>query len=275
MAGLSLGLSLSYNSLVWTPSGNYVTYNAGDGYPTPGFRLGFPVVYGQHYNSQTGTYGFLILMPSGSRVELRRIGSTNNYESADSSYWHLVDNGTRTPLVRSTDGTQRSYPSTDNGFHCMQVKDRNGNFIFITNSSAGRPLTISDTLGRVFNLNYDSNNNLTAISPTRRTGQHTWLTFGYTNLTLQSNFAGLSLIGTQNYTTLPVLMQVGLPDGTYFKFSYNTCGQVYKIKNYAADSNFKCGSDAHNFSRRIVGKLLDGAGRVRAIAAEHPGSIGG
>jgi hypothetical protein len=70
-------------------------------------------------------------------------------------------------------------------------------------------------------------------------------------------------------------MQVGLPDGTYFKFSYNTCGQVYKIKNYAADSNFKCGSDAHNFSRRIVGKLLDGAGRVRAIAAEHPGSIGG
>jgi YD repeat-containing protein len=246
-AGLNLGLSLSYNSLVWTRSGNYITYDADNGYPTPGFRLGFPVIYGQHYNSHTGTYGYLMLMPSGGRVELRRIGSTNAYETADSSYLHLVDNGNGTLLVRSTDGTQLSYSSTTNGFRCTQVKDRNGNYITITNSSAGRLLTVTDTLGRVFNFNYDTNNNLTSISQTRGAGQYTWVTFGYTNLTLQTNFTGLTSIGTQSGTTLPVLTQVGMPDGTYSKFSYNTWGQVYKITNYAADSNPSSDSHALNY----------------------------
>jgi YD repeat-containing protein len=246
-AGLNLGLTLSYNSLVWTRSANYITFDADSGYPTPGFRLGFPVVYGQHYNSQTGTHGYLMLMPSGNRVELRRIGSTNNYESADSSYLHLVDNGNGTLLVRSTDGTQLTYVSTSNGFRCTQAKDRNGNFVSITNSSAGRLLTITDTLGRVFTCNYDSNNNLTSISQTRGSTQYTWVTFGYTNLTLQTNFTGLTILGTQNGTTLPVLSQIGLPDGTYYKFSYNTWGQIYKLRYYAADSNPRYDSHPLNY----------------------------
>ena len=62
-------------------------------FPLRAFALGFRRIYGQHYNSQTGTYGFLMLMPSGSRVELRRIGSTSAYEAADSSYLQLIDNG--------------------------------------------------------------------------------------------------------------------------------------------------------------------------------------
>lgn len=246
-AGLNLGLSLSYNSLVWTRSGSYITFDADNGFPTPGFRLGFPVVYGQHYNSQTGTYGFLVLTPSGGRVELRRVGSTNVYEAADSSYLQLTDNGNGTLLVRSTDGTQLSYSSTTNGYRCTQVKDRNGNYLTITNSSAGRMLTITDTLGRVFNFNYDNSNNLTSISQTRGSSQYTWVTFGYTNLTLQANFTGLTIIGTQSGTTLPVLKQVGLPDGTYYKFSYSSWGQVYKITNFAADSIVQYDSHPLNY----------------------------
>jgi hypothetical protein len=40
--GLDLGLTLSYNSLVWVRSGNYITYDPDDESISPGFRLGFP-----------------------------------------------------------------------------------------------------------------------------------------------------------------------------------------------------------------------------------------
>src|SRR5215216_6241585 len=43
-AGLELGLSLSYSSMVWTRSGPYMHFDEDNGFPSPGFRLGFPVV---------------------------------------------------------------------------------------------------------------------------------------------------------------------------------------------------------------------------------------
>ena len=236
-SGLDLGLTLSYNSLVWTRAGSFITYDADNGYPTPGFRLGFRVIYGLHYISQTSTYGYLMLMPSGSRVELRRVGATNVYEAADSSYLQLTDNGDNTLLVYSTDGTRLSYISTGNGYRCNQVKDRNGNYLSISHNGKGRILSVTDTLGRIFNFNYDSNNNLISLTQTRGSSQYPCVTFGYTNITLQTNFTGLTIVGTPSGTTLPVLTQVGLPDGTYYKFSYNTWGQVYKVTSYAADSN--------------------------------------
>ncbi len=235
-SGLNLGLSLSYNSLVWTRAGSYVAFDADNGFPTPGFRLGFPVIYGRHFNSQTGTYGYLVLMPSGARAEVRQIGSTNTYEAADSSYLFLVDNGT-TLLLSSTDGTQLSYTSTENGYRCTQVKDRNGNYLTVSHNVKGRLTSITDTLGRVFNFNYDSNLNLSTITQMRGGTAYEWARFGYANLTLQTNFTNLSIVGLQNGATLPVLAQVSLPGGTYYKFSYTTWGQVHKITRYAADSN--------------------------------------
>jgi len=246
-SGLNLGLSLSYNSLVWTRAGNHITYDADKGFPTPGFRLGFPTIYGQHYNSQTGKNGYLVLMPSGARVELRQVSSTNTYEAADSSYLFLVDNGS-TLLLRSTDGTQLSYALTDNGYRCTQVKDRNGNYLTVTNSQQGRILSITDTLGRVFNFNYDTNNNLVSITQTREgTTPYTWATFGYGDVELQTNFTGLTEVGLRDGASLPVLTQVGLPDGTYYKFSYNSYGQVYKITYYAADSDPDYDNHALNY----------------------------
>lgn len=246
-SGLNLGLSLTYNSLVWTKAGSYITFDADNGYPSPGFRLGFPVVYGTHYNSQTSKYGFLMIMPSGARVELRRIGSTSVYEAADSSYLQLVDNGNGTVLVRSVDGTQLSYASTSNGYRCTQIKDRNGNYLTISNHSSGRLLTVTDTLCRVFTFNYDSSNNLETITQTRGGSQYECAHFYYTNLTLQSNFTALTVVGTQSGATLPVLTKVELPDDTYFKFLYSSWGQVYKITYYAADSNTSTDSHALNY----------------------------
>lgn len=41
-AGSDLGLALSYSSLVWTRSGPYIYFDEDRGFPSPGFRLGFP-----------------------------------------------------------------------------------------------------------------------------------------------------------------------------------------------------------------------------------------
>ena len=99
-AGLDLGLALTYNSLTWTKDGTGVTFDADRGFPGPGFRLGFPVVQARFVNpqlqqaNQPVRYSYLLITPSGARVELRqKPGSPNVYESADSSYLQLTDYG--------------------------------------------------------------------------------------------------------------------------------------------------------------------------------------
>jgi hypothetical protein len=54
--GLDLGLTLSYNSLVWALSGNYIDFDVDAGSMAPGFRLGFPTVEGPYWNDQAATY---------------------------------------------------------------------------------------------------------------------------------------------------------------------------------------------------------------------------
>ncbi|HXM51494.1 MAG TPA: DUF4214 domain-containing protein [Pyrinomonadaceae bacterium] len=90
-AGLDLGLSLSYSSMVWTRSGSvpYVYFDEDDGFPSPGFRLGFPTIQEKFFDAQAGVNVYL-LETSGSRVELRQVGSTNVYEAGDSSYLQLI-----------------------------------------------------------------------------------------------------------------------------------------------------------------------------------------
>src|SRR6266436_2901576 len=124
-AGLDLGLSLSYSSMVWTRSGPYVYFDEDNGFPSPGFRLGFPTIQEKFFDAQTGVNVYL-LVAAGSRVELGQVGSSNVYEAADSSYLQLIETGNL--LVRSTDGTQLSFGWFDNEYRCIEIKDRNGNY---------------------------------------------------------------------------------------------------------------------------------------------------
>jgi hypothetical protein len=68
------------------------------GFPSPGFHLGFPVIYGPHTNAAASVDAYLMIAPSGGRTELRRVGSTNMFESADSSHVQMIDNGDGTLL---------------------------------------------------------------------------------------------------------------------------------------------------------------------------------
>jgi YD repeat-containing protein len=237
-AGLDLGLSLAYNSLVWTKSGSYISFDDDRGFPSPGFRLGFPVIQPLYYNGQAGKNAYLLITPNGDRVELRQVGTSGPlFEAVDSSYL-LLDTSTMT--LRSTDGTQLSYAWMGSDFQCAQIKDRNGNFITINYNDLGRIDTIVDTLNRTLRFNYDGNS-LNSITQTWAGAPqpHIWASFAYRNpdLTIQTNFPGLINVGPQNGSTLKVLSQVTLNDGSRFNFDYTSWGQVRKISNFGTDGH--------------------------------------
>ncbi|MGI8919658.1 MAG: hypothetical protein ACR2H6_13775, partial [Pyrinomonadaceae bacterium] len=146
-SGLDLGLSLAYNSKVWTKSGNYIDFDIDEGTPAPGFRLGFPVVHGLYYNDQASTSFYMLITPAGQRIELRRLGTTNVYQTVDATYAQLTDNGSY--LVFKSAGAQLTLVPSGGEYHCTEVKDRNGNYLTITYNGAGDILTVTDTLARV------------------------------------------------------------------------------------------------------------------------------
>ena len=218
-AGLDLGLGLSYSSLVWTRSGPYIYFDEDAGYPSPGFRLGFPTIQERYFDAQMGDNVYLLITSSGQRVELRQVGTSNVYEAGDSSYLQLTDNGTSL-LVRSTDGTQMSYAKFNTQWRCTQIKDRNGNYITANYSWQGNLSNVTDTLGRVVNFNYDANANLLSITQTWNGVTHTWVTFGWGTHNMQSGYqeSTVRVVGASNGTNTPVVTQVGLHDGSRFNF---------------------------------------------------------
>ena len=239
-AGLDLSLTLAYNSLVWTKDGSYMKFNADLGSPAPGFRLGLPTLQQRFLNSQTGIYAYLMVLPSGERIELRQV-STNIYESQDGNYSYLDVSNPSAPFVLTSDGTRYTFtPVTVNSeFRCTQIKDRNGNYISATyNTTNGHLQTITDTLGRVITFVYDASSNLQSIRQTWAGATHDWATFYYGQVYVAPAFGGgLQVNGpNNNYTT--VLTQVNLHDGTYFTFNYNSAfAQVNRINHHAADAH--------------------------------------
>ncbi len=151
------------------------------------------------------------------------MGAANIYEAADSSYLQLIDYG-GSLLVRSTDGTQMSYVKLQDEWRCTQIEDRNGNLLNVVYDWRGDIANITDTLGRVITFNYDGNANLISIAQSWA-GQpqpHPWATFGWGTVTMQPNLP--EVVGTYNGETIPVLTQVGLADGSYDTFGYNSNG---------------------------------------------------
>ncbi|HET6977827.1 MAG TPA: DUF4214 domain-containing protein [Pyrinomonadaceae bacterium] len=230
--GLDLGLALAYSSMVWTPSGPYFHFDEDNGFPSPGFRLGFPIVQRKVFNAQTAKNAYLLITPSGRRVELRQVGASGVYEAGDSSYLQLIESGANL-LVRSTDGTQLSFVELNNEFSCTQVKDRNGNYITINYNPLGRIASITDTLGRVITFNYDNNQNLLSITQAWN-GQptHQWVSFGWSTRNMQYSFPTDKVIGTSAGAVIPVITQVALNDTSSFTFEYSNPLQVSVIRNY-------------------------------------------
>ena len=240
-AGMNLGLALSYNSLVWTKNsnGNYVTFDDDHGFPSPGFRLGFPVIQPMYHNSEVGKDAFLMIGTDGSRTELRRVSTSALFEAADSSHL-LLD--TTTMTVVASDGTKLSYVWMNSEYNCTQIKDRNGNYITINYTPFGRIDTVVDTLARSIKLNYDVNGLLASITQVWNQGSanqvtHNWAVFTYADTFIQTNFTGLAVYGVANNSNVKTLARVTLADGSHSDFSYTNWGQVWKVSNSAPNND--------------------------------------
>jgi YD repeat-containing protein len=244
-AGTDLNLGLSLNSLIWTKSGTNIHFDLDKGFPSPGFRLGLPELGTAFHNTETGTGSILVTMPSGRRYEFREnpaLGS-NVYEEVGGTRMLLVIKPGLFNYLDTvwnlllTDGTVCKFKIIANNPKCIEIKDRNGNYISIAYTSFERINNITDTLGRVVTFNYDGSNRLTSITQNWGNGAHTYATFAYDNVTIQTNFLGLDLVGAANGTRVSVLSRVDMPDGKIYAFEYNTYAQVRTIRCFAPNSS--------------------------------------
>ncbi|MBK8303955.1 MAG: hypothetical protein IPK98_11350 [Chloracidobacterium sp.] len=246
-AGLDAGFGISYNSLVWIkdPNNNEIIFDPDTSNVSPGFQMGFPVIEAAYYDTTNSRYAFLMVNPDGSRTEFRQVGSSIVFEGGDSSYRELkTTTGTVTSKggvtqikVTATDGTVMLYTwdGASSRYYCREIKDRNGNYISI-DFNGSLMTDVTDTLGRVFTINYDAYNYPTSITQTWKDTNgsgsnttHTWATFSYTNATVSATFSGgLTRIGPANSTTVKVLEKITYPDSSFTKFEYNGYIQVKK-----------------------------------------------
>jgi hypothetical protein len=247
-SGLDAGIGISYNSLVWIKSGSTIYFDPDASNVSPGFRFGFPVIEPVYYDSEKGIWAYIMVTPDGSRKEFRQLGASNYFETADSSYTQLKILGTDSPnspvehitmTVTTTDGTQMSYVWDTGAYRCIQIKDRNGNYITNTYSN-GLLQTVTDTLRRVVTVHYDADNYPTTITQQWNTGTHTWATLSYTNATAHPNFisdSNLTVIGPPDGTVVKVLDKITYADSSATQFHYNDYVQVWSIDSIAPDSS--------------------------------------
>ena len=247
-AGLDLGLSLSYNSSVWTRSGDYVLFDGDWGWPAPGFRLGFPVVQGKFYDAQAQKAAYLMVTPSGARVSLRQTATPTVYEAADSSYLQLTENADGSLTLVAPGGTRMSYWLLGGAYKCTEVKDRNGNYITAAYNGYGNLETITDTTGRVLTFDYHLDGYLKEITQTWHreyesdattevsTEKYYWARFEYEDRAVATNFPGLTVFGPANGQTIHALKRVKLADDSYFTFDYTTWGQINKVSSHAPNN---------------------------------------
>jgi YD repeat-containing protein len=261
-AGLNTGFGISYNSLIWTKhtsSGSSSMYfDADASNVTPGFRFGFPTIEPIYYDGTTGKFNYLMVTPSGGRVEFRQIGASDTYETGDSTYTQLKTAGASTPnspvenitiTITGTGGTQMFYSWKGGAFRCNKVKDRNGNYIDIYHDDQGLLKTVTDTLGRVVTVNYDNELYPTSITQNWQldngggtTTTHTYATFAYTSLSVNPSFdSAFTVYGPTGGTAVKVLDKIIYGSTTSntgeTRFEYNNFGQVKKIRSMAADGH--------------------------------------
>src|ERR1041385_7134879 len=181
-AGLDLGLTLSYSSMVWTRAGNAIYFDEDNGNPSPGFRLGFPTLGNTFLDTQANVNARMMVTSSGRHIEFRyagHVGSYDLYKASDSSYAELLDYGNNNIWLRTTGGTNLQFALRGDEWHVLLIRDRNGNKITAEYTTQGDLSWVRDTLGRVINFNYDTNLNLNSITQSWNGQTHAWATFGW------------------------------------------------------------------------------------------------
>jgi RHS repeat-associated protein len=173
--GINISLGLAYNSRVWSKANTQMSYDNDRGWPAPGFNLGFGKLLG------IGVYvGCMIIDADGTRhsytgnITIYNWGTNGVMHTTDGSFidytYTTGTNGVmlsaQAKLANGTVINYGAYSQPGGGLFPTFIEDANGNYITITyvNNQGPRIQTVTDTLGRVINFNYDYNNLLTAVT---------------------------------------------------------------------------------------------------------------
>ncbi len=229
-AGVDLVLNLYYNSRIWDVDtiGGTVTFNADRDYPSYGFRLDFG------YAESAGG-GFIVTDGDGAKHALPPNGSV--FDSTDGTY---MEYNAQTNILTYKNGKSAQFapfPSDANLFRPVSIKDTNGNYISIAYVAGHDQLisTITDTVGRVINFNYDPvTNQLASITQAVSTGTKTYVTFTWAKLYGAVynwyNFSSLTVNAAPDLNTqLNVLTGCSYANGTGYKFTYGDWGIISEI----------------------------------------------
>ena len=244
--GINITLTAAYNSRLWNKSGNQITYDIDRGWPGPGWSLGF---------------GKIMWMGSGGAMLVDADGTRHNYsgqviyynDATQSTYFtlHTTDgtfidysgqffiyNGVNYGSATATlsNGTVISYFMNSAGaVYPTQIEDPNGNYAIITyvNNAGPRIQTITDSLHRVTQFYYDSNNLLTAINvPGLSDSTRTAVRFHYHQLTVNGSFSGVNpVIRDPNPWVVDAIYYPGTATGYWLNDSdsYSTYGMLAKV----------------------------------------------
>jgi RHS repeat-associated protein len=228
--GLNVNLNLYYNSAVWAIDlvSKAATFNAGQDFPSNGFRLNYGTVEG----SSGGPY--ILTEPDGTVRSMVSVG-TGDYQSNDSSFIDFYTSGL---VLRRPDGSAWVYRQvgTTTVYVPVSIYDTNGNYLTIAYSTASNVgnqaiSTITDTLGRVITFNYNSSGELTSITaPAFGGGPYTAANFQWGTADLTYDFSLTVNDSPASGTNINVLTGCTYPNGTGYTFSYGAWGIVDEIK---------------------------------------------
>ncbi|MBX3283303.1 MAG: RHS repeat-associated core domain-containing protein [Acidobacteria bacterium] len=252
--GLDINLALTYNSRLWSKSGTTMKYDADDGFPAPGWSIGFGKMI---YAGSNG--GCMLIGPDGTR---RSKGGTNNVTGSGTYYSNYfvgyTTDGSFTDYncyysnstygsflngsARLSNGTTILYssPTADRKqVFPTKIVDSQGNYITITyvNNAGPKINTITDTLGRTITFNYDgTSSRITSITGPGYNGTtRTFVQIAYSQKTLSYAFASGYTASTPSNS--PYLIEsIYYPDtdtGYWFgdTDSYSSYGMIAKVQS--------------------------------------------
>ncbi len=238
--GFSSDLTLYYNSRIWSRRNDAgvekVAWNAGAGWPSPGYSLGFGriVVYGPSNNTK-----YVWVEPNGTRHYLGSgdASTTGTYETTDGTHITFVGSAANGGSLNFNDGTKVAITVTNNRLLPTQIRDRNGNYITISYQSAkgGVPYAptainfVTDTLGRAVSFNYTFNVLTSITLPSFNGGATNIVSFDYQNLTVSYNFSGLTVENAPTGTQKMLKHVYFAQKQTGYMMSYSDYGMAYNV----------------------------------------------
>jgi YD repeat-containing protein len=234
--GLGVSLGFAYNTRIWFRNGSSIVYAPLQGFPGPGFTLGFGYIV--TYTSPSPPYdtAYLLIDRDGTPRYMGH-GGTGTYQTQDGTHITFTGSAGFGGSLTYKDGTIVTISIVNNNLLPTMIQDRNGNFFTIAYKDATQgynPLAIdyiTDTLGRVISFVYTGMDLASITSPAIGGGNQTWVNFGYVNQALRYSFSGLTPMNAPpSGTNVRELQYIQFPaTNTGYQLSFSDYGMAYKI----------------------------------------------